>query len=241
MKNLAERNENCPCGSERKFKKCCLELFTTDFSKITDEKANELLERKMKYVELDLYSEIDIFLLYEQLDRFKRYSDIITIIAKYPDFVSTYYETTSTIFNYSIEYEWDWNITDKEKELLKSTVLSNEKTSKMKLADLIRDRLNGIFKTKSKIQLGREMLWKKEGYPVCKEKIKKMQTEVFTDDEEQYFEACSIKERGFADEEDSEVSWEDIFDEVSERYPNIYSGLEGVLNICSCNPKCGKY
>lgn len=71
---------------------------------------NSDLDKQMQLVRLDLVGGMKLLILFEQLDTHKRYSDMLSLIIRYPKTICDHFEMTSNVFDYNLEHEWDWNL-----------------------------------------------------------------------------------------------------------------------------------
>ncbi|AYV83692.1 MAG: hypothetical protein Hyperionvirus10_28 [Hyperionvirus sp.] len=206
------------------------------YDSLPSSEKNKVIDYFLKLVELDQVPENQLTILFELLDKLKRYDDAISLIIKYPQIISNHFEQTYNVFNYNVEHEWNWDLKKlksmKEQEWrddLKTTILDNEFVSKYKLAKLITSRLNNEkIKKNSVIQLQRENMWKMGGYPSCQKNIEEIRKCKYSDEAERYLKECNEKEP-----EDSDLAWYNF----TQKYSEVSDGL-GDNDVCLCKKNC---
>lgn len=99
--------------NKKKFTNEELDVLIKNFFSLTAEEKNTYVDVQMSLLTDDLLPIFDICLLFERLDMIERYSEVLTILCKYPQLIIQHYEGTGDDFPYNIKNKWDWNLENK--------------------------------------------------------------------------------------------------------------------------------
>jgi hypothetical protein len=103
------------------------------------------LDKLMKDARLDLLTEQELWILFEQLDMVERYADMLSLLMKYTGSITKHFEATSAVFRYNLQHKWNWDLKTlgnlSEKEWHTDLLLLAKRTYDYKISKLITDRL----------------------------------------------------------------------------------------------------
>jgi hypothetical protein len=142
-------------NSDLKFDDNVIELFKQNFQSLNTDQANQVIDAKFKLLGYDLLTEDDIHIMFEQLDKLKRYDDMMFLAASKPNHIYNIYVSS----NWNIFKNWDGTINDTKftnKEGIMSDLLMNHFDNRFfgtKLASIIHKKVFNNKNTKKLYKL----------------------------------------------------------------------------------------
>jgi len=121
-------------------------IAVTDLGKYNNKMQHDSqLDKLVKDAKLDLLSEQELWILFEQLDTSERYNDMLSLLMKYTGSITKHFEATSSVFRYNLQHKWNWDLKTlgnlSEQEWYTDLLLLAKRTYGYKISKLITDRL----------------------------------------------------------------------------------------------------